>query len=556
MKRSICVTVLLLGVLLLLETAAWADSRKLPVIGGKATVATVNDEPITLEEFNRAIAASHAARSAKNKAGRIDYSAIMKRMINTRLIVLEARNMGLDELPEIRKMVDAFSKETLIELLIMQHVENITADENEIKTVYQDMVKEWQLTSVRFERLAAAKKFEEQIKAGSSFDQMVEKAAHEGRAKEVEAHKYLKDRDLTGPVAQLVAKMEVGSVSPIVSVGKKGFIIFKLEGIRFPENEDSEAWKKAERQAINQSKVEAARKYYGDLKKRYAKVDEQLFETLDYESEEPGFEKLLQDKRIIAEIKGQKPITVGYFSQAVKKKFYHGVKLAAESKRVNKRKMAILEDMLQRRIFLKEALRLDIDKTEEYVSRVKEYEYSVIFGVFIKKVVTPDIKLDIQELKTYYTENAEEFTSPQMMRIKSLVFRKRDDAVAAIDKLKKGTDFNWLSSNADGQVDENAKGLINFGGKLLTLKGLPADVQKALSRAKPGDFKLYESPQGHFYVLYTYQIVAPEARPFESVRKEIAEEVFNQKVKEAVDHWTDQLNKYYPVTIYRADLRR
>ncbi len=55
--------------------------------------------------------------------------------------------------------------------------------------------------------------------------------------------------------------------------------------------------------------------------------------------------------------------------------------------------------------------------------------------------------------------------SPRLMRIKSLVFRKRSDAVAAIDKLKKGTDFNWLGSNAEGQVDPNAAGILKFDGQ-------------------------------------------------------------------------------------------
>jgi hypothetical protein len=141
-----------------------------------------------------------------------------------------------------------------------------------------------------------------------------------------------------------------------------------------------------------------------------------------------------------------------------------------------------------------------------------------------------------------------------MIRIKSLVFRNRDDAVAAIKKLKAGTDFNWLGSNADGQVDKNEKGRLNFEGKLLTRKGLPPDVQKAVANAKPGDFKLYESPRGHFYVLSINQIIPPKPQPFESVRKEIAKKAFNEKIKATIEQWAEQLKEYYPVKIYKTDL--
>jgi hypothetical protein len=128
--------------------------------------------------------------------------------------------------------------------------------------------------------------------------------------------------------------------------------------------------------------------------------------------------------------------------------------------------------------------------------------------------------------------------------------------VAAIKKLKKGTDFNWLGSHADGQVDRNAKGLLKFDGRLLTLRGLPADIQKIVSGAKTGDFKLYQSPADHFYVLYINQIVTPKQQPFEAVRKEIAREVFDEKVKKAVEKWAGQLREYYPVEIYRVDLNK
>ena len=138
---SICVVI---G-LLFAQTSLLAASTKLPIINGKRAVATVNDEPITVEQLKRAIAASHTARSKEMKTGQIDYSDIMSRLINTRLIVLEARNMGLDELPEIRRMVDSYSRETLMKVLLEQYVQNVKADKNVVEKIYQQAVREWQI---------------------------------------------------------------------------------------------------------------------------------------------------------------------------------------------------------------------------------------------------------------------------------------------------------------------------------------------------------------------------------------------------------------------------
>jgi hypothetical protein len=548
--------ILILSLFILFAAPGLASDENLPVIDGKKAVASVNEEPISLEELNKAIAASHTTRPRGEKAGRIDYSDIMERLINTRLILLEARNMGLDELPEVKDMVAKFSREALIELLLIFYVKDIKADEEDVERLYKSIVKEWKLKSIRFKNEKDAKEVESQLKAGGDFDGVVNKAVEWGTAEADVDGVYLKTKDLAVPVAAIVSEMEVGAISPLLTIGKKGFIIFKLEDIRYPEAVDPAARQQARRQALDQKKVEAARNYYEKLKQRYAKVDQSLLEGLDYESKEPGFEKLLQDKRILVEIKDEKPITVGDLTTAIKNEFYHGIELAIEAKKINKKKGTILEDRLQRTLLLQEALRQGIDQTDTYKQKVKGYENSVIFGMFIKKAVAPDIKLTREELKTYYKEHAQEYTDPEMMRIKSLVFGQRRDAVATIDKLKKGTDFNWLGANAEGQVDPNTKGLLKLEGKPVTVRSLPEKVKKALSRSRAGDFRLYESPESHFYVLYVFDIIPARQKPFEAVSQEIAKAVYKEKTRQMVELWAAQLRDYYPVEIYRADLKK
>ena len=554
MKRILCVAVICL---LFSGLPGYGSEKKLPVIGGKKAVATVNDDPITVEEFDRAIAAVHASQRAEETAGRIDFSKIINRIINTRLIVLEARNIGLDELPEVKKLVADYSRETLMGLLLEAQVRDVKADKDEVEKIYQQMAQEWQISSVRFAKEEAAKKFGEKIKGGNNFEQAVKNAVDEGTAEEGQVGQYLSNKDLTPQIAQVVSHMEIGSTSPIVAIGKKGFVILRLEGKRLPEKEDSESMEKAKRQALREQKLKAARDYYQDLEKKYAKANEELIDGLDFESEKPGFEKLLKDNRVIVEIIGGQPITVGELAAALKEKFFHGLERAIKAKEVNERKHEVLDDLVEKRILMKEALKEGIDRSDEYKYKTKEYEISVIFGAFIKKVIYPDIKIDQKELKAHYQENHEKYTFPEMMRIKELVFGKKSDALSAMEKLGKGTDFNWLSSSAEGQVDRNSKnkGLLTFEGKLLVVRSLPEDVQKVLSGAHPGDFRLYESPDGYFYVLYIYHLVPAEPRPFDSVKKDITKEIFRDKVQKAVEDYANQLREYYPVKIYAKDLQ-
>jgi parvulin-like peptidyl-prolyl isomerase/acylphosphatase len=540
-------TPIVLFILLLVGAMGFASEQNLPMVEGKRIVATVNDEPITLEEFNQELASLHAGVTEEKKVGKTKESALLRRLINMRLILQEAKRIGLDELPEVKNMVDVYSKATLRELLIERHLKDAKPDEKDVERLYKELTKEWKIKSVVFEKEDAAKKMEEEIKASRDFDELAKRVVADGTAKGGEEGKYVKGKDLLPQIAQTVSKMEVGSISPIIQVGT-GFVILRVEDIRFPE--DPEAKKLAVKQALYLQKEKLFEGYNDALMKKYVKVHKEILDGLDYESKEPGFEKLLEDKRVVAEIEGERPITVAELTEALSQQFFHGIERAIESKRLNEKKMPVLEEMLYKRILRKEALRLGIDKTDAYKIKVKEYENSVIFGAFVQKAIVPDVKVTEEESKAYYSKHIGEYTSPEMMKIRSLAFVKRNDAERAIEKLRNGTELQWLVENAEGQVDKNTPDLLTFDGKSLTVRDLPEGVRKVLSGAKPGDFRLYASPEGYFYILSIEDVVPARPQSFEEAKKAVANKVFSETFNKAVEAWADKLRAASNVKVY------
>jgi len=78
---------------------------------------------------------------------------------------------------------------------------------------------------------------------------------------------------------------------------------------------------------------------------------------------------------------------------------------------------------------------------------------------------------------------------------------KRGDAEGAVEKLKRGAELQWLAGHAEGQWTGMPKGCWPSTEKLLTDVDLPEGVQKVVAGAKTGDYRLYASPEGHFYAL-------------------------------------------------------
>ncbi|NIS74891.1 MAG: peptidyl-prolyl cis-trans isomerase, partial [Deltaproteobacteria bacterium] len=301
MKRIITICTMALGILLSHPMAHSASKNKLPVINGKETVATVNEEPITMEEYIKALESVHSEAVEGGNAKKVNYSAILGRLITTKLIIQEARNIGLDELPEIEKKIQVYKRQTLQGMLLQRQVRDIEVDDAEVEKIYKNIVEEVKLQSVIFEEDDDAKKMAGQIKGGGDFEKIAKKLIDSGKTKGSAEGEYTKKKDLLPPVAEALSKMEVGSVSPITRINA-GYVIFKLVDNRFPE--DQGAREEARKQVLRGKRFEAIEKYYEELQKKYVTADEKLRDSLDFEISAETFQKLREDKRALAQIEG------------------------------------------------------------------------------------------------------------------------------------------------------------------------------------------------------------------------------------------------------------
>jgi parvulin-like peptidyl-prolyl isomerase len=525
------------------------ERADLPLVGGKPVLARINGEPLTLEEFERALAGIHTGTADNTQRSLPHPSQLLDRLINGKLVLQEARNIGLDELPEVQSAEKAFEEDTLRGMLYGYHVRNILKpDPKEVEKRYREAVKEVKAISVLFDKEEDAKRLEVDVKAGGKFEELAQKMISEKVAKGSVEGQYLKFRSLSPEVANAVSLLKKGEVSPSIPIGKQ-FSLLKLEDIRYPK--DKAAQEQAKKEALQVKKVSSLKKYTEGLRKKYVKVDRKLFDKIDYEAAEPGFEKLREDQRVVARVKGEKPVTVGDLTATLEKKFFHGAERAAGEKKINRKKDAVLEEILNKRITLLEAKKQKLERTKYFKERAQENRDGVLFGAFVQKVIAPDVKVGDEELKEFYQAHIGEYTFPEMVRIDGLLFSDKKTAEAAIEKLRKGADFQWLRTNAEGQVDP-AKGenLLEFKAQLLDATLLPERVRKAISGAAPGEYRLYADPGNAYYVLDLLERFPSKPMPLETVKGELEKKVFAEKLQRVLRDWEEKLRKASDVKIY------
>lgn len=522
-------------------------------------IATVNDDVVRMDELTKALATSHEGRQdGAGRAGKIDYTRILDRLINIRLVAQEAVNIGIDDLPEYKSAVEANERGALASLVMNAISKDVKADPGEVEKRYKEMAVEWKIKSILFEKEDEAKAMSDAIKTGKSFDEMAKIALDEKKAKGGEKADYLKPKDMLPQIAALAAAMEVGAVSPVIKLasGKStSFAIFKLEDKRYPEN--PEVRQRAEQVALTDKKNEVLAEYQKMLFATQVTIKEKLLNKVDYEAPKTDFQKLLTDTRVVAEFKDGKTVTVGALTEGLQAKFFHGLELAAKDKMINNAKRTVLNKIIEEQLITNEALRRGIAKSDEYQDKVREFQFSELMGLFIEKVVILDVKVTEGEMRSYFEDHKGEYTDPEMLKMVSLDFGNKRDAEAALKKLKNGDDINWVRSNAEGlAAPADDEGGATAGPLILTTKSLPEDMARDVAGAKVGDFRLHAGIEGRYSVLAIQDVIPARQQTFEEVQGVIAKKVFDAALIRSMDDWFRKLRDAADVKIYLSGMGR
>jgi hypothetical protein len=526
-------------------------------------VAVVDEEPITFHDLKRQIGSIHREmEEGSMPTKKKDYADLLDRVITTKLIIHEARNIGLDELPEVAENIDTVSTDLLISKLMSQELADVEPDPGDVNELYEMMARELLMSMVKLPKEADALSFKEQVDSGEDFEAVAKRFAEEGKAEfDAGDGQYVMLKDLLPRIAQAVIDMKAGSTSEVFS-NAGAFTVFHIEAVR--PYEDPALKEEARQKALEPAKGKAAREYAKYLEEKHSTVDERLLKKVDFNSKKTGFlslgkeepadfAELAKDERVVATVHVDPPfiVTIADLAKAVQKVFFHGIETSTTRKKdLNKQKRIQLDNLLFKQTAVAEARSLGLDQTNAYLDTMDEFTTSLLFDVFVKKAIAPDVKISEDEVREYFEAHIEEFSTPTMFRLNAIAFNELRDAESALDKLNKRADFKWVSANSPGRIDELNQEAFDFDGALLSVTALPEDLHERIEDAQYGDALIYSDDKGYHHVLVISKVFPSNPRPYESVRSPIAKVIFDQKVKLLIDDWSEKLKEAYETRIF------
>ena len=520
----------------------------------KTPVAEVGGQTILLSEFVENLVDMHQGMTGKEKAPIKEYSRVLDRLMTVKLVLKEARNMGLDEIPEVKKRIVAFKEKTLLKALLGRHLQGLKPDQKKIEELYKKVSQEVKTRTYSFRNgkkiQAVMKKFQD----GADFDKLMAAAVKSGEAEGGEDEGYVVLKKLRPMIAQEAYSMKVGGVSKIFKENATTFLIFKLEDRRFVK--DPAALEKAKAMVLQEQQAKEIQNYMAALEKKYVTYSDKGKKNLDFvkvakaapkEKMSALLDKMLDNKQVLATIDaGSETVTVAEVAKRVKESFFHGVdQQGVTPQKINEKKTQILATMFFKTAGRLEAYKLGVDQSRSYKKRVAEFTNNLLFGAFVQKAVLPDIDLNEAQLHKYYAEHKTDYATPKMLRMKSLVFHTEKEAMNTVRQLRYGSDFNWVAANVKGLVPAATEGVLPFDGKILSVTAVPEGLQKVAATAGYGDVLFYADPGKFFYALVVDGEFPPKPKPYKEVRKDIGRKLYKMKLMATLNAYTAKLKSVY-----------
>jgi parvulin-like peptidyl-prolyl isomerase len=507
-----------------------------------APVAQVGNDTITVRDLGESLAMTHSGHSGAAK--KQEFAPLLGRLIDARLIVLEARDMELDELPEVKNAYRSWRTNTLREELKTRAAIKVTPDEEAVQSVYRQMVQEWKVRSVAFETEEDAVAFAASAKDPAAFTSGASSAIAAGKARGKDESEYVgRAKGLPQVLAEL-EKMKVGDVSRPVKIGAR-YAVVLVEDTRFPEVPEARA--EAEKVVANPLMREALRDYYKALTKKHATVDRKLLAAIDYRPSRLA--ALEKDKRPLARIRGEAPVTVADLHAELRNQFFHGLDRAAKENKINPKKQEFFDAVLFRRLLDKEAKEQRLAEEPSFRRQAADLERSLLFAAFVERVIVPEVKVDEDSVRAYYDAHQDEFKLPDFFKLETIGFAKAREAQAACEKLKAGTDVKWLKANADGQLAPKDRSL-QVDGTTVTASSMPEGLASVLSGAGARDCRIWARSDDENYAVFVVEKIASTVQPFDEARESIEKKVFTEKLARSVDDWAKRLRKAHDVNVF------
>lgn len=474
-------------------------------------LAIVNGEHITKDDLKYSLEVAHR-REDLSSASTLNLSQFIQKLIDDRLIIQEARNMGMDEYPEVQQAIQTYIlRESVVRLHDEEIAQKVQLTEKDIIDYYKKNYESLTLGIIEFNSEKDAKEQLELLKKGNNFT-----------GREIVLNRY----SVTPQMEKAISNLKPGGISDVIKTQHKYYIMKLIDKKEAPDEELEHVRGSIEKVIRKRKERERSDEYLKYLRQQSTiKIDNELLSTLKLNSGSDEEKYLLQNKTILAEVNGS-ALTVGNFAM-----------IATSNQK--KSKEEILNDWIDRKIVDHEALSRHYEIKADLGNMVNRYKNQLLKNTFIKRAIAPQVTISEEALKDYYLTHQKKFTKPDSFKIQQITVKTLDKAQDILDNLQKGADFSWLAKR--WSVDTSMENSGEMGW--LTETQMTKPVREIIDTLNPGGISRIIKIDSHYRIIRLQDRKEGEVEEFNKVKNMVSKAYFEEQLNSILNAYVDELKK-------------
>lgn len=517
---------------------------------GDTVLATANGEPVTVKDLDEGFDSSHKGHTAL-LAGSGAVREFLEKTIDRRLLVQEARRIGLDEKADIQNAVD--------ELILKQARDQLYKDEvsrppdisdTAIEQAYARMAVQYRVRHILMYTREDAEKAATRIRAGEAFGAVAAEVSVSPTAAKGGDLGFVTWGQLDPGLEAELDRLKQGELRGPLETDQ-GWNLLLLEATR--------EWKERPELARQRSRIKAtlgqratsqrSHAYYAEIRARWkVQIHEEALTEANLVASARGGPAAAQAKGITVATAGERAITLEDLRARLNLDAVQKFPRSWALRRIR----GILDDMAFGLLLEQEALRRGYDKRPEIASEAAKLEDALLLDRLLGTVVFPRVQVTENDVRAFYDQNPKHFTEPEAVRLSVIALEPGPEGEAVLGEVRGGADFAALArSRSKDPVTASVGGEM---GWITRGKGNPAIEAVAFS-LKVGEVGLASVEKAQF-VMKLEDRRPERVEEFAAVKDKVRQMVLTQRRREEMKRWIAQLREGSEIVVDDTAIRR
>ncbi len=206
-------------------------------------------------------------------------------------------------------------------------------------------------------------------------------------------------------------------------------------------------------------------------------------------------------------------------------------------------RIKFLDNLVTKKLILKSAKKAGIKEDSNMKRKIAEFRDELIMDRYLKDNLGK-IQVSDKEAKAYYNKHKEEFTTPEEVRARHILVKKKSQAENILKQLKNNGDFAKLAKKYS--ID---KATAQKGGELgfFTRRDMVKPFSDAAFSLKPGEVSpVVKTPFG-YHIIKVEEKKPKKQKSFKEVKQEIKNKLLKSKEQAAFDALVAKAKKNWKV---------